>query len=129
VRDEEFGNNLVSLCLQCAEGYCVESCPSGALNRDPETGVVHVDDMSCTGCETCIDACPLGAISFNPEREVVFKCDLCAGDPMCVKFCSRGALTLKDTEITAPERKALVAETEKLLSQVQGIANTLDNSR
>jgi len=118
VRDEEFGNNLVSLCMQCAEGYCVESCPSEALSRDTETGVVLLDDTLCNGCEICVDACPLHAISYNPEREVVFKCDLCGGDPECVKFCSRGALTLKDTDITSPEREAFMAETGKLLSQV-----------
>ena len=118
VRDEEFGNNLVSLCIQCAGGYCVESCPYGALSRDPETGVVIIDDKLCNGCETCVDACPLGAISYDKERDVVFKCDLCGGDPECVKFCSRGTLTLKDTDITSPERKSFMAETGKLLSQV-----------
>ena len=118
VRDEEFGNNLVSLCMQCAGSYCVESCPYDALSRDPETGGVLVDDELCDGCETCVDACPLGAISLDRQKDVVFKCDLCGGDPECVKFCSRGALTLKDTDITSPEREAFMAETGKLLSQV-----------
>ena len=129
VRDEEFGDNLVSLCLQCAEGYCVESCPSGALTRDPETGVIHVDDMSCNGCETCVDACPVGAISYDRTREVAFKCDLCGGDPKCVQFCSRGTLTLKDTDIASPERKSLMAETGRLLLQVQGIGKTIGPNR
>ncbi len=118
-RDEEFGNNLVSLCIQCAEGYCVESCPETALSRDPKTGAVLVDDTLCTGasCEACVDACPLGAISLDKERDIVFKCDLCGGDPQCVKFCSRDALAFKDTDITSPERKSFMAETGKLLSQ------------
>ena len=118
VRDEEFGNNLVSLCMQCAGSYCVESCPYDALSRDPQTGGVLVDDKLCDGCEACVDACPLGAISLDRERGVVFKCDLCGGDPKCVKFCSRDALTSKDTDITSPERESFMAETGKLLSQV-----------
>ncbi len=118
VRDEEFGNNLVSLCIQCAEVYCVESCPVAALSRDPETGVVLVDDKLCNDCEACVVACPLGAIYLNKEKDTVFKCDLCGGDPWCVKFCSRGTLVLKDTDIDSPERKSFMVETSKLLSQV-----------
>ncbi len=118
IRDEEFGNNLVSLCMQCAEGYCVESCPYEALSRDRETGVVLVDDKVCNGCQTCVDVCPLGAISYDKERDVVFKCDLCGGDPECVKFCSRGTLVLKDIDISSAERKSFMVETGKLLSQV-----------
>ncbi len=117
-RNEEFGNNLVSLCIQCAEEYCVESCPTAALSRDPKTGAVLVEEELCTGCEACVDACPVGAISYDKEREVVFKCDLCGGDPECVKFCSRGTLALKETDIASPERKSFMVETGKLLSQV-----------
>ncbi len=118
IRDEEFGNNLVSLCIQCADTYCIESCSYGALSRDPETGAVLVDENLCNACEACIVACPLGGISLDKDKDVVFKCDLCGGDPECVKFCSRGALTLIETDITAPERKSFMTETEKLLSQV-----------
>ncbi len=118
IRDEEFGDNLVSVCTQCAEVHCIESCPLTALNRDAETGAVLVDDKLCNACEACIVACPVGGISLDKEKNIVFKCDLCGGDPECVKFCSRGALTLKETDITAPERKSFMTETEKLLSQV-----------
>ena len=115
VRDEEFGNNLVRLCMHCAEANCVESCPSTALKRDPKTGAVLVDHAACSGCESCVDACPLGALSYDREKKAVLKCDLCGGDPKCVKFCSRGALTFKDTDIGSPERKAFTAETGRLL--------------
>ena len=118
VRDEEFGENLVSLCMQCADTYCVESCPYDALSRDPKTGAVLVDAKSCNGCEACIVACPVSVISLDKEKNIVFKCDLCGGDPECVKFCSRNALVLKDTDITSAERKSFMVETGKLLSQV-----------
>ena len=118
VRDEEFGNNLVRLCMHCAEAYCVESCPSTALKRDSKTGAVLVDNAACSGCEACVDACPLGALSYDREKKVVLKCDLCGGNPQCVKFCSRGALIVKDTDIGSPERKSFMVETGRLLSQL-----------
>ena len=117
-RDEEFGNNLVSLCIQCADAYCIESCSYGALSRDEKTGAVLVDDKLCTGCEECVAACPLGGPSLDKDRDIILKCDLCGGDPECVQFCSRGALVLKDTDIASPERKSFMEETGKLLSQV-----------
>jgi len=116
-RDEEFGNNLVSLCIQCAEPYCVESCAYGALSRDGETGVVLVDDKLCSGCEVCLVACPLGAVSLDKEKDIVFKCDLCGGDPECVKVCSREALVVKDVDPASPDRKSFMEETSKLLHQ------------
>ncbi|MBI2829915.1 MAG: 4Fe-4S dicluster domain-containing protein [Chloroflexi bacterium] len=118
IRDEEFGNNLVSMCIQCAEEYCVQSCPEGALNRNPQTGAVVLDEKSCKGCEACVVVCPTRGITFDKERDIVLKCDLCGGDPQCVQFCSREALILKETEIAAPERKTFQLETKKLLSQV-----------
>ncbi|MFC1958796.1 4Fe-4S dicluster domain-containing protein [Chloroflexota bacterium] len=118
VRDEEFGNNMVSLCLQCADADCIESCTFGALSRDEETGVVAVDDKSCTACEECVVACPVGAIYPNKEKDTVFKCDLCGGDPECVKFCSREALILKDIDPASADRKSFRAETSKLLAQM-----------
>ncbi len=118
-RDEEFGNNLVALCLQCEDAYCLESCACGALSRDERTGAVVVDDNSCTACEECIAACPIGAIYLSKEKDSVFKCDLCAGDPECVKFCTRQALTLKDIDPASPDRKSFRAETSRLLSQLK----------
>ena len=117
-RDEEFGNNLISVCLQCADAYCVESCAYGALSRDDKTGVVLVDDELCNVCEIFITACPLGAISLNKEREIVFKCDLCGGDPECVKICSRGALVVKDIDPASADRKSFMTETAELLRQM-----------
>ncbi|MDP2647428.1 MAG: 4Fe-4S dicluster domain-containing protein [Desulfobacterales bacterium] len=118
-RDEEFGNNLVSVCLHCTEAYCLESCAYGALSRDEKTGAVVVDEQSCTACEACILACPVGGMSLNTDKNVAIKCDLCGGDPECAKVCFRRALCLTETDPASPERRALMAESSDLLAQEQ----------
>ncbi len=115
-RDEEFGNNLVSVCMQCAEAPCLESCAYGAINRDAKTGAVLIDSTLCSGCQACLVVCPVDAVSFDGQKEVAFKCDLCGGEPECVKFCSRGALVLQETEFTSQDRKSFMAETSRFLS-------------
>jgi Fe-S-cluster-containing hydrogenase component 2 len=57
----------------------------------------------------CVSACPLGNISYSPAAKKVFKCNLCDGDPKCVKFCSPGAIKFVDPH-ESPERKKAVAE-------------------
>jgi len=124
LRDEEFGNHLVLLCIQCAEAYCVESCPTEALQRDDQTGVVLLDEELCNGCEACIDACPLGALTFNRDKNIVFKCDLCGGDPECVKWCDREAIIVIEDDIASPARKSFMEETSKLLAELQATSKT-----
>jgi len=34
----------------------------------------------------CVTACPFGAMSFDSIGKKVIKCDLCDGDPQCVRF-------------------------------------------
>ena len=118
-RDEEFGNNLVSVCLHCTDAFCMESCAVGALSRDEKTGAVVVDEQACIACEACIEACPVGGMSLNKEKNVVIKCDLCGGDPECAKVCFRLALTLKEIDPASPERRALMLATSDLLAQEQ----------
>ncbi len=105
-RDEEFGNNRVSTCLQCAEPECIEACPSGALSRDPVRGVIADPDL-CIACEACAAACPMSAIHFNSESGRSFKCDLCNGNPECAQVCSRQALVV--TEVNSGHSPAEVA--------------------
>jgi Fe-S-cluster-containing dehydrogenase component len=106
--------------MQCADAYCIESCAYGALSRSNKTGAVLVDDQLCNGCEACVVACPLRALSLDKEKRIVFKCDLCGGEPECVKVCSREALIVKDTDPASHERKSLIVQTSKALSQMEG---------
>jgi Fe-S-cluster-containing hydrogenase component 2 len=56
------------------------------MEIDGRTGAVVINDDVCTGCLDCVDACPFDAIPVGPNNEVL-KCDLCGGDPLCVKYC------------------------------------------
>ena len=58
----------------------------GALLKD-EKGVIRVDEYKCNGCGWCIRACKFGAITLHPTKKVAMTCDLCDGDPKCVKLC------------------------------------------
>ena len=109
------------ICSLFHEGECSTTRSRITIFRDEEfgkTGAVLVDDKLCNGCNACLAACPLGGLSLDKEKDIVFKCDLCGGDPQCVQFCSREALAFKDTDIDSPERKSFMTETGKLLSQV-----------
>ena len=88
----------VLYCQQCDDPKCLKACPTGALHVDPETGARVIDQDVCIGCQSCLNACiyaqggqGVSRIKYNPETNTCFKCDLCGGDPMCVKRCPLGA--------------------------------------
>ena len=73
------------------------ACPvEGAMYIDEQTGARCINQEMCIGCKLCIEACGSyydpPRIAFDPERGKAIKCDLCGGDPQCVKWCSNGAL-------------------------------------
>ncbi len=81
------GVEVIHLCAQCDDYPCVEACPVEALSVDERTKAVLVDREKCTGCGVCIDACP-GQVPFlHPKDGKATICDLCGGDPECVKVC------------------------------------------
>ncbi len=74
------------VCLHCQDPACVGACAAEAMCKDSRTGAVVVDEGKCTACLACVAACPFGAIFTGPEGEIL-KCDLCGGNPQCVKYC------------------------------------------
>lgn len=80
------------VCSQCKKPPCEDACPVGALSRS--NGVVHLDEEVCISCYRCIEACPFGAVYAHDDCTFPIKCDLCEGDPECVKQCPKGALLL-----------------------------------
>ncbi|MEG2005497.1 MAG: 4Fe-4S dicluster domain-containing protein, partial [Bilophila sp.] len=87
-------------CLQCAQPKCVEACPTGALTKRPEDGIVFVTAALCTGCGACQKACPHALLWTDPRSGKTVKCDQCktrldAGlKPACVTVCPTKALQL-----------------------------------
>lgn len=87
-------------CQHCEDAPCVQACLTGALTKDPVTGVVLVDTEKCVGCWTCILVCPYGAIRRDTERSKAVKCDMCQGrpTPACVDNCPNEALIYAEAE-------------------------------
>ena len=77
---------LPIICQHCDPAPCGQVCPTGAINRDSRTNAIIISSDRCIGCKMCMIACPFGAISVDSSSKIV-KCDLCNGDPQCVKFC------------------------------------------
>ncbi len=78
------------ICHQCKEPKCADNCPTNAIQRT--NGIVKIVEEECIGCEQCVMSCPFGAIFMHEDVNAPFKCDLCAGDPACVKACPKDAL-------------------------------------
>lgn len=92
ITKEDIVLNIPVICWQCEKPPCKDVCPVNAIVKDRKTGVVNIVSNLCIGCKACISACPFGAIHVDYEKGVVVKCDLCNGDPECVKVCTPGAL-------------------------------------
>ncbi len=108
IKWDETGVDVPVFCQHCEEPVCEQACITGAIKRDPATGLVTTDETRCVHCRMCIAACPFGGPNLNPEGKVV-RCDLCGGNPVCARFCETGALKYERADVLALERKRQVA--------------------
>jgi len=79
-------------CRQCDKPYCMYFCPTRAISRNKDTGAMTINYDRCIGCRMCMAGCPFGAITYDQDRKQVQKCELCGGDPQCVRLCPVEAL-------------------------------------
>lgn len=107
--------NLAVACRLCEDAPCVAACPRDALEQSEETGVIMVDEEKCNGCGWCIEACDYGAITLHPEKRVVVVCDLCDGDPECIKWCPEGGIDFTTRDLLA--HKARRSAVKKLFQE------------
>lgn len=93
---------LTSTCRQCKNAACARVCPTGALVRNPVTGIIEVALETCIGCGNCEQACSSGNVRIIPDVGVAGKCDLCGGEPQCVQSCFARALLFGSLENVLP---------------------------
>ena len=68
---------LPRICEHCLNPSCVASCPSGAMYKREEDGIVLVDQDACRGWRMCVSGCPYKKVYFNWETGKAEKCNLC----------------------------------------------------
>jgi nitrate reductase beta subunit len=84
---------LPRICEHCLNPSCVASCPSGAMYKRGEDGIVLVDQDRCRGWRFCVSGCPYKKVYFNHATGKAEKCTLCfprieAGLPtICSETC------------------------------------------
>ena len=84
---------LPRICEHCLNPSCMASCPSGAIYKRAEDGIVLVDQDRCRGWRQCITGCPYKKVYFNHKTGKAEKCTFCyprieAGIPtVCAETC------------------------------------------
>ena len=68
---------LPRICEHCLNPSCVASCPSGAMYKRVEDGIVLVDQDQCRGWRMCVSGCPYKKVYFNHRTGKAEKCTLC----------------------------------------------------
>ena len=84
---------LPRLCEHCLNPTCVAACPSGAIYKREDDGIVLIDQETCRGWRMCISGCPYKKIYYNWSSGKSEKCVFCyprieAGEPtVCSETC------------------------------------------
>jgi Fe-S-cluster-containing dehydrogenase component/CRP-like cAMP-binding protein len=117
---------VANACMHCQDPVCMIECPTGAISRHADEGVVVINDLTCIGCGACAKNCPYDAIrmveirhqdgSFILDENTrmpipkATKCDLCVdqmGGPACQRACPHDALIrmdMRDVELLSDWR-------------------------
>ncbi len=121
---------LPRICEHCLNPSCAASCPSGAIYKRSEDGIVLVDQDKCRGWRMCITGCPYKKVYFNHKTGKAEKCTFCfprieVGIPtVCAETCVGRlryiGLVLYDADAvlgaaSAPDDELLAAQREVLL--------------
>ena len=91
--EKTFMMYLPRICEHCLNPSCVASCPTGALYKRDEDGIVLVDQNACRGWRFCMNGCPYHKVYYNWNTHKAEKCNFCyprteAGLPtVCSETC------------------------------------------
>ncbi|GAB2530179.1 nitrate reductase subunit beta [Nocardia heshunensis] len=75
--EQSFMFYLPRICEHCLNPACVAACPSGAIYKRAEDGIVLVDQDQCRGWRQCVTGCPYKKIYFNHQTGKAEKCTFC----------------------------------------------------
>ncbi|MBB3037196.1 nitrate reductase beta subunit [Hoyosella altamirensis] len=75
--EQTFMFYLPRICEHCLNPSCAASCPSGAIYKRAEDGIVLVDQDKCRGWRQCVTGCPYKKIYFNHKTGKAEKCTFC----------------------------------------------------
>ncbi|MDP4224211.1 MAG: nitrate reductase subunit beta [Bacteroidota bacterium] len=84
---------LPRICNHCLNPACIAACPSGALYKRGEDGIVLLNQKRCRAWRLCITACPYKKVYYNWKTGKSEKCILCyprveTGQfPACMHTC------------------------------------------
>jgi carbon-monoxide dehydrogenase iron sulfur subunit len=116
---DEISTDVPVVCVQCEDAPCQAACPTKSIYRNESTGAYLVNRETCIGCRSCVFACPFGAMFFHEEEHVPIKCDLCSGEPECVRICPSEALRYEPLTRAMLEKRR---ETVSRLGEILGSA-------
>jgi nitrate reductase beta subunit len=68
---------LPRICNHCLNAGCAAACPSGAIYKRGEDGIVLVNQDKCRGWRMCITGCPYKKVYYNWSTGKSEKCILC----------------------------------------------------
>ena len=108
---------LPRICNHCLNPTCVAACPSGALYKRGEDGVVLLNQERCRAWRFCVTACPYKKTYFNWSTGKSEKCILCyprletGQAPACFHSCV-GRIRYLGVVLYDADRLESVANTE-----------------
>lgn len=128
-RTDAFAYHLSLACNHCAVPACTHVCPTTAMHKDPETGLVSVNGDVCIGCGYCTMACPYHAPAISSVTNKSAKCDGCASRladglaPVCVEACPVRALDFGEISVLAQRHPGCVERIEPMPAEWAGSPN------
>jgi nitrate reductase beta subunit len=75
--EQTFMFYLPRICEHCLNPSCAASCPSGAIYKRSEDGIVLVDQDKCRGWRMCVSGCPYKKAYVNHRTGKAEKCTFC----------------------------------------------------
>lgn len=115
--EDLFVKYLPRTCNHCLNPACVAACPSGAIYKRDEDGVVLISQDQCRGWRACVPACPYKKVFYNWETNKSEKCIFCyprleSGMPtICADTCV-GRLRYMGVLLYDMDRVEEIASTE-----------------